>query len=167
MDLTRAGEVPVKTGISCADIVGAQMAVAAVLGALEARDRFGIGQAPKANDGFVVVAPVDTEGGVELPAGAASSPPMTRTELATTSIARGQRAAPVLSAREMLDPDQTRARRLVLTRQDADGENWPLLASPLGLRGTPPRIRRPVRALDSNSAEIRAELRKSPRKIGS
>ena len=86
MDLTRAGEVPVKTGISCADIIGAQMAVAAVLGALEARDRFGVGQVidlsmqdctawvtmplwgkartasqptiVKANDGFVVVAPV-------------------------------------------------------------------------------------------------------------
>src|SRR5215813_14381247 len=45
MDLTRAGEVPVKTGISCADIIGAQMAVVAVLGALEARDRLGVGQA--------------------------------------------------------------------------------------------------------------------------
>jgi crotonobetainyl-CoA:carnitine CoA-transferase CaiB-like acyl-CoA transferase len=193
MDLTRAGEVPVKTGISCADIVGAQMAVAAVLAALEVRDRLGIGQAIdlsmqdctawmtmplwgkariapqpsilKANDGFVVVAPVDTEGGFQLPAGAASSRHMTRTELAAALMARGLRAAPVLSAREMLDADQTQARRLVRTRQDAAGENWPLLASPLGLRGTRPRIRRPVPTLDSSSAEIRAELRKSPESV--
>jgi crotonobetainyl-CoA:carnitine CoA-transferase CaiB-like acyl-CoA transferase len=190
MDLTRAGEVPVKTGISCADIVGAQMAVAAVLGALEVRDRLGIGQAIdlsmqdctawvtmplwgkarigarpmilKANDGFVVVAPVDTDGAFELPAGAASSLRMTRTELAAALVARGQPAAPVLSAREMLDADQTRARRLVLTRQDGDGEDWPLLASPLGLRGTPPRIHRPVPPLDSSSAAIRAELTQPP-----
>jgi crotonobetainyl-CoA:carnitine CoA-transferase CaiB-like acyl-CoA transferase len=195
MDLTRAGEMPVKTGISCADIIGAQIAVAAVLGALEARDRFGVGQAIdlsmqdctawvtmplwgksrtvahpiilRANDGFVVVAPVATEGASELAAGAASSPHMTRTQLAAALTALGQRAAPVLSAREMLDADQTRARRLVLTRQDADGENWPLLASPLALRGTPPRVHRPVPALDSSSAEIRAELMRSPSKIGS
>jgi len=195
MDLTRAGEVPVKTGISCADIIGAQMAVAAVLGALEVRDRFGIGQAIdlsmqdctawvtmplwgksraaaqptilRANDGFVVVAPVDAEGACELPTDATSSPHMTRTELAAALMAGGQRAAPVLSAGEMLNADQTRARHLVLTRQDADGENWPLLASPLALRGTPPRVRRPVPALDSSSTEIRTELRKSPSKIGS
>jgi crotonobetainyl-CoA:carnitine CoA-transferase CaiB-like acyl-CoA transferase len=195
MDLTRAGEVPVKTGISCADIIGAQMAVAAVLGALDVRDRFGIGQAIdlsmqdcaawvtmplwgksrtaarpiilRANDGFVVVAPPDTECALELPAGAASSPHMTRDELAATLMARGQRAAAVLSAREMLDADQTRARRLVLSRQDGDGEDWALLASPLGLRGTPPRVSRPVAALDSNSAEIRAELRTAPYRTGS
>jgi hypothetical protein len=45
-----------------------------------------------------------------LPAGAASSPPMTRTELAAALMARGQQAVPLLSAREMLHADQTRAR---------------------------------------------------------
>jgi crotonobetainyl-CoA:carnitine CoA-transferase CaiB-like acyl-CoA transferase len=195
MDLTRAGEVPVKTGISCADIIGAQMAVVAVLGALEARDRLGVGQAidlsmqdcaawvtmplwgkariasqptiVECNDGFVVVAPIDTKGAFELPVDAATRPCMTRMELSAALRAHGRRAAPVLSVREMLDADQTQARRLVFTGRDADGENWPLLASPLGLRGTPPCVSRPAGALDSNSADIRAELREPPRKIGS
>lgn len=57
-----------------------------------------------------------------MPADAAS-PHMTRIELAAAFMAHGRRAAPVLSVREMLDADQTRARRLVCTGQDADGEN--------------------------------------------
>jgi len=90
---------------------------------------------------------------------------MTRTELAAALMARGQQAVPLLSAREMLHAD--RRDHLVLTRHDADGENWPLLASPLGLRDTPPRVLRPVPPLDSNSAEIRAQLGMSPRNTSS
>src|SRR6516165_7740701 len=44
MDLTRIGDVPVKTGPSSADIIGAEMGVVAVLAALEARERCGAGQ---------------------------------------------------------------------------------------------------------------------------
>ena len=44
MDLTRAGDVPVKSGISSADLMGAEMAVVAILAALEARERTGLGQ---------------------------------------------------------------------------------------------------------------------------
>ena len=194
MDLTRAGELPVKTGISCADIIGAEMAVVAVLGALEARDRFGVGQAidlsmqdcaawvtmplwgvaryspqptvVRASDGFVVI-DVDPEVTLELVADAVTSPHMTRINLVAALAARGQCATPVFSVREMLEANQTRVRRLVFTGQDADGESWPLLASPLGLRGTQPRVCRPIPALNSNSADIHAELSKFHRKASS
>ncbi|MGQ7793625.1 CaiB/BaiF CoA transferase family protein [Faunimonas sp. B44] len=39
-----AGEIPLKSGISTADTMGAEMAMVAVLGALECRDRTGTGQ---------------------------------------------------------------------------------------------------------------------------
>lgn len=44
MDLTRAGDVPVKAGISIADVMGAEIAVVSILAALQARDRTGLGQ---------------------------------------------------------------------------------------------------------------------------
>ncbi len=44
MDIVRAEGIPVKTGISSADLAGAEMALVAVLGALEYRDRTGRGQ---------------------------------------------------------------------------------------------------------------------------
>ena len=44
MDLTRAGGVPYKTGISCADLAGGQFGLTAILAALEYRDRTGRGQ---------------------------------------------------------------------------------------------------------------------------
>ena len=87
---------------------------------------------------------------------------MTRTELAATLMARGQQAVPLLSALRCWTRTRPGRDHLVLTRHDADGENWPLLASPLGLRDTPPRVLRPVPPLDSNSAEIRAQLGMSP-----
>lgn len=44
MDLTRAGGMPAKTGISSADILGGQFALAAILAALDYRERSGLGQ---------------------------------------------------------------------------------------------------------------------------
>jgi len=44
MDLTRVRDIPTKTGISCADVLGGEFALVAVLAALEYRDRTGLGQ---------------------------------------------------------------------------------------------------------------------------
>ena len=192
MDLTRAGEVPVKSGISSADLMGAQIAVVAILAALEARDKTGLGQfidlsmqdvgswltmtlwngdqsAPHqivlpASDGFVVVeadAPASEAG---LPASLAveGARTMTREALCKALNEAGWQAAPVFSAREMLEADQTRARGLLFHVQDADGEEWPLLASPLRLKGTPPVVRRPMGSLGSDGPAILAELGRSP-----
>ena len=44
MDAVAPGGIPLKSGISTADLMGAEMAVTAILGALEYRDRTGMGQ---------------------------------------------------------------------------------------------------------------------------
>ena len=182
MDLTRAGDVPVKSGISSADLMGAEMAVVAILAAVEARDQTGLGQAielsmqdvgswltmplwngdesaprlnvMRANDGYVVV---------EDNGAAAAEPPraseMTRDELACVLRDAGSCAAPVLSAAEMVASDQTRSRGLVFYAKDAMGEEWPLLASPLRLKGTPPVMRHLMGPLGSDGAAILAELK--------
>jgi crotonobetainyl-CoA:carnitine CoA-transferase CaiB-like acyl-CoA transferase len=185
MDLTRAGDVPVKSGISSADLIGAEMAVVAILGALEARDHSGLGQyidlsmqdagawltmplwngdesAPvpqvlSARDGFVVV---EVESGDDaLPGGIApeNARAMTCTALVAALSKDGYRAAQILSAGDMLNAQQTRARNLVLQATDAEGEAWPLLASPLRLKGTPPVVRQPMGALGSDGPAILAE----------
>ncbi|MCC6532328.1 MAG: CoA transferase [Burkholderiales bacterium] len=43
MDLTRAGETPFKTGVSVADLTGAQLGLAGILAALARRERTGLG----------------------------------------------------------------------------------------------------------------------------
>jgi crotonobetainyl-CoA:carnitine CoA-transferase CaiB-like acyl-CoA transferase len=185
MDLTRADGVPVKSGISSADLMGAEMAVVAILGAIEARDQTGLGQAIdlsmqdagswltmplwngdesaphsrvlRASDGFVMVeddSPVGSEGAV-TPDHAAK---FTRGELAKVLRDAGHRAAPVLSAAEALASDQTRARSLVFYAKDEMGDEWPLLASPLRLKGTPPIARELMRPLGSDGLAILAEL---------
>lgn len=185
MDLTRAGDVPVKSGISSADLMGAEMALVAILAAVEARDQTGLGQtielsmqdvgswltmplwngdesAPRptvlrASDGFVMVeddGPAAPQGSM-TPERALKS---TREELATILRDAGHRAAPVLSAAEMLASDQTRARGLVFHAKDTAGEEWPLLASPLRLKGTPPVVRNLMGPLGSDGPAILAEL---------
>jgi crotonobetainyl-CoA:carnitine CoA-transferase CaiB-like acyl-CoA transferase len=192
MDLTRAGDVPVKSGISSADLMGAAIAVVAILAALEARDENGLGQfidlsmqdvgswltmtlwnhdqsAPQqmmlpASDGFVVVEADASAMEAGLPTGLAAerTHTMTREALCAALKKAGWQAAPVFSARETLEADQTRARGLLFHAQDADGEEWPLLASPLRLKGTPPVVRRLMGNLGSDSAAILAELGRSP-----
>jgi len=191
MDLTRAGDVPVKSGVSSADLMGAEMAVVAILAAIEARDQTGLGQvielsmqdigcwltmplwngdesAPRptvlrATDGFVMVeddgpaAGSNQEDAITLH----RASELCRDELAKVLCNAGHRVAPVLSAAEMLASDQTRSRGLVFHVRDAAGEEWPLLASPLRLKGTPPVVRRLMGPLGSDGGAILAELTNS------
>ncbi len=185
MDLTRAGDVPVKSGISSADLMGAEMAVVAILGALEARDRTGLGQAIdlsmqdvgswltmplwnadesalhprvlRASDGFVMV---EDDGSARSDSAMVleRAEEFTREDLAQALRDAGHRAAPVLSAAEALASDRTRARGLVFYTKDEAGNNWPLLASPLRLKGTPPLARGLMRPLGSDGDAILTEL---------
>ena len=189
MDLTRAGDVPVKSGISSADLLGAEMALVAILAALEARDQIGLGQAidlsmqdvaswltmplwngddtaPRptvllASDGFVMVED-DGQVGSQSAITPERASVMTREELTAVLCGAGRRAAPVLSAAEMLASEQTRSRGLVFHAKDAGGEEWPLLSSPLRLKGTPPVVRRPMGPLGSDGPQILAELANEP-----
>jgi crotonobetainyl-CoA:carnitine CoA-transferase CaiB-like acyl-CoA transferase len=84
---------------------------------------------------------------------------MTRDELAKSQRDAGRCAAPVLSAAETVASDQTRSRGLVFHAKDAAGEEWPLLASPLRLKGTPPLVRHLMGPLGSDGAAILDELK--------
>ncbi len=179
MDVVRAGDIPVKTGISSADLLGAEMGVLAVLAALAHRDRTAAGQfvdlsmqdiaawltqtawntqTPSrppvrliaCRDGHVVA-----EGNTEEREGLADQP---RCDVVARLAARGVKAAPVLTVHEMLAQPQTVTRQLWFPVSEA-GETWPLMASPLQLTGTPPTVRKPMPALGRDTAAILEALR--------
>ncbi len=185
MDRVRSHGVPVKTGISSADLLGAEMGVLAVLAALAWRDRTGAGQyidlsmqdiaawatqtawnavhpadrpacALACRDGYVVALPETEHAAQEL---AKLTRPLERAE-AVAELARLRvQVAPVLTVHEMLAQPHTAARGLWFPVSE-DGETWPLLASPLRLTRPPPAVRKPMPALGRDSAEILASLRR-------
>jgi crotonobetainyl-CoA:carnitine CoA-transferase CaiB-like acyl-CoA transferase len=181
MDVVRSNGVPMKTGISTADLLGAEMAVLAVLAALAHRDRTGRGQyvdlsmqdiaawltEPAWNntkdlpalsiaacrDGFVLAeCDADWLGAVKAD-DSGSGFDMTRDELVASLEQSDVRAAPVLSVREVVAAPQTAARRLWFTVTE-NGASWPLLASPLRLTGTPPVVRKPMPALGKDNESL-------------
>lgn len=181
MNLTRAGDVPVKTGISSVDLLGAEIAVVTILGALEYREIYGAGQSidlsmqdigawvtmPLWNDDQsapcpTVIAAEDGYVVVEAPAGQigpmlsrlAAVPSASRKEVAAGVAGLGYVSAPILSAREMLDSEQTRERGLIIRAKDSDGEEWPLLASPFRLKGTPPEMGRIMGPLGNDNSRV-------------
>jgi crotonobetainyl-CoA:carnitine CoA-transferase CaiB-like acyl-CoA transferase len=186
MDLVRAGNVPLKTGISSADLMGAEMALLAVLAALAYRDRSGRGQcvdlsmqdiaawltqtawnggaaadgAPgllACSDGYVVY---DRESGRQTPHDESlrSGAQPTRNAAAERLTENGVACAPVLTVHEMMAEAQTAARALWFN-VETNGEVWPLLASPLRLLGTPPAVRRPMPALGHDNERILRALK--------
>ena len=177
MDLIRADGVPVKSGPSSADLMGAELAVVAVLGALEARERNGRGQAIDLSmqdiaawttqtrwNGAEPVAPgrvlpcsdgaIHVEGEGALPDLAA----MTRAHAVTLAESRGLHAAPIETIAEVVAAPQTAARGLWFEVTDDRGRTWPLLESPLRLLGTPPQVKHLMPPLGSDRAHYEAAL---------
>ena len=180
MDVVRSDGVPVKCGISSADLMGAEMGVLAVLAALAWRDCTGRGQYVDLSmqditawltqtawgeaahppvslvvcrDGHIVA-----EIGAGRPAEVAREALMGALDLsrdeAVARLARcGLAAAPVRTVHEMLEEPQTSARELWFNVTDS-GETWPLLASPMRLLGTPPAVRKAMPALGRDTAAI-------------
>ena len=185
MDVVRSDGVPVKCGISSADLIGAEMGVLAVLAALAWRDRTGRGQyidlsmqditawltqtawgeaahppvsLVVCRDGYIVA-----EIGAGRPAGLAREALMGALDLtrdeAVARLARcGVAAAPVRTVHEMLEEPQTAARELWFNVTHG-GETWPLLASPMRLLGTPPAVRKAMPALGRDTAAILEALK--------
>jgi crotonobetainyl-CoA:carnitine CoA-transferase CaiB-like acyl-CoA transferase len=179
MDILRANDVPMKTGISIADLLGAETAVLAVLAALSYRDRTGHGQyidlsmqdiaswltepawngsfgSPSlsvfaCHDGFLLV----EAGTVELEAAGLPAQLMDRQrdDVAFHLTRAGIRSAPVLGVNEMALATQTISRQL-WHNVSKDGLSWPLLANPLRLEGTPPQTRMPMPALGLDNESI-------------
>jgi len=181
MDVVRCDGIPMKTGISTADLSGAQFSMVAILAALEHRDASGKGQwidlsmqdttawltqwawnragpagawsLAACSDGFAVVGgPQGREAAFQ---GRAESGALTRAELVAAAEQAGLHAAPVLSALEMMEQPLPEARGLWF-RAMGNGREWPLLKTPMGLEATPPLVRRPMPPLGRDTAEVLA-----------
>jgi crotonobetainyl-CoA:carnitine CoA-transferase CaiB-like acyl-CoA transferase len=183
MDLIRHEEVPVKAGVSYADLLGATAATAGILAALEYRDRTGQGQyfdlsmqdiaawatrgawngasrAPAAQliqctDGFVMVEAAPDV--APLNADAAKNG-ATRAQCAADLTKAGYRAAVVLTLREALEAPQTLARALVRA-MPWQGKSVPVVTPPFRMSKTPPALHTPGPPLGRDNFEILGSLK--------
>lgn len=182
MAAVNPGGMPIKTGLSTSDTMGAEMATAAILAALEYREQSGQGQyidlsmqditawltltawngelgrhpasALACSDGYVVAecAADDTR----LP-DAAQLAAMTRSEAVEAIEAAGIRSSQVLTVREATELPHTTSRGN-WGRVEEGGALWPVLPSPMRLTLTPPRISHLAPPVDADGAAILAEL---------
>lgn len=188
MSAIRDGEVPVKTGISSADVLGAEFAVLAVLAALAYRERTGRGQAIDlsmqdvgawmtqtlwngsnvgessvriiaCSDRNLLVEATTTDALDDL-AKLESSYALSADDVATMLKSPGLRWAPVLTVHEMVASSETQSRQLWFHAVDDDGKTWPLLASPLRLTLTPPEVRSPMPRLGRDNGSVFRRNRK-------
>lgn len=179
MDVLRAGDTPMKTGISSADLMGGEVALVSLLAALAYRDRTGLGQyldlsmqdicawltqtawggasatvaTLLCSDGAIVadISPDSTEEFQALTAA------MTRTDAVAFFQQRGNRAAPVITVEETVDAPLTKARKLWFS-VEAHGTSWPLLANPMRLNSTAIRVEKPISPLGYDNPTIIKEL---------
>lgn len=188
MDLTRAGGVPMKAGISAADIMGGEFGLLAILAALEMRDRTQRGHAldMSMQDAAVwattsawnsdVRAPTTTfvactDGYVCIDGGDVSAletlgPEVdgqrtsvtTRDTLVAVAHRAGMAAAPVCTVSEAATSLQAAARKLILEQATADGRKWPLLNSPLRLLRTGAVVQRAIGELGEANEALRQLL---------
>lgn len=126
MDATRTDDVPMKSGISAADIGGGQVGLLAIVAALERRERTGRGAAIDIAMQDIGAWLTQTRWNVAAPA----APP----------------AGPVASVAAACADPQTLARELIVMRRDAAGTDWEMLSSPLRLTATPARVGMPIGA---------------------
>ncbi len=188
MQAVRPHGDPLKSGVSSADILGTEMSLLAILAALEYRDRTGQGQfldmsmqdvsawstqtawngrlghAPVAHcivrvrDGYVL-ALCDAARAARACGGEA--PALARDAACAALRAAGIAAAPVLDVKEAVFLPHTRARRLWSTLEE-EGERWPVMANPLRLGATPPRVARLAPPLNADGPQILAALGLAP-----
>lgn len=174
MDVVRADGVPMKTGISIADLMGAIIACVAVLGAVIHRDRTGLGQSidlsmqdiaawmtqtawngrgatvrqpsmVRCADGYVIA-----NGDVTNLEAIGAMP---RDAAVSDLRSRGVLAYAVLTTPEMLNHPQTAARRLWFSAV-GDEFSWPLLDCPMRLSETPARVEHPMPPLGRHNADV-------------
>lgn len=180
MDLTRSGGVPVKAGISVADIIGGQFALLAILLALKHRDATGQGafidlamqeacawatqfawNGDEAPAGHAILRCSDGLVAVDAPLGRLSALPaktLPAAEVLARLAADGIGARRVLTISELAKDPQLSARELILWRQDDSGTDWPLLGSPMRLARTPPQVQTPIGLLGSGNAHLESAV---------
>lgn len=149
MDLVRSKGIPLKTGMSSADVMGAAMSVVAILGALAYRDRSGEGQ-------YIDLSMQDIVAWSTQAAwndGLASYTAEVVTHDDVDAVRVGARIAPIMTPPQVMGCTQTAARRLHFKVEEG-GDQWPALAVPLRLTLTPPDIRRPGAPLARDNESI-------------
>lgn len=117
MDATRCNGVPVKTGISAADITGGQTGLLAIIAALARRERTG--------RGCVIDISMQDVGLWMTQLSWHGTPPLASPK------------EPVLSVSQACTHPQTVARELIIRRPDTAGRVWEVFASPMRLDKTP------------------------------
>ena len=175
MDLTRSNDVPVKAGISVADIVGGQFALLGILLALKNRDATGRGafidlamqeacawstqfswsKDARAKSSCSVLQCADAYVVTDAPREQMTCNDALRSpadEVVKQLNAAGLSARRVLNIAEVATAPQLNARELILWRSDRDGMSWPLLGSPMRLKKTPPIVRTAIGKLGSGNA---------------
>jgi crotonobetainyl-CoA:carnitine CoA-transferase CaiB-like acyl-CoA transferase len=160
MDLNRAAGVPMKTGPSIADVMGAAFAATAILAALEERQRSGLGQ-------FIDLSMQDicawstqiawNGRGLDAP------PEVTRTAQGYClggDHAGQQRDAgvPVMAILDVVHAEQTLARQLWQPAFAEDGSEQTVIRCPARFALSPETIPVPARALGLDTADILREL---------
>lgn len=180
MDLTRINGMPLKTGPSMADVMGAAFGLTAVLAALESRENTGHGQyldlsmqdicAWATQAGWNCEGAVASEQGIVRCADGyvlancsvdeamrwqtkLQADSKSREAVVAALIAAGEAAVPVLSISEVVAAPQTRERSLWFAVQEG-GAEYPLLASPVRLLLTPSPVPRPGPRLGRDTQEI-------------
>jgi crotonobetainyl-CoA:carnitine CoA-transferase CaiB-like acyl-CoA transferase len=152
MDVTRFDNMPLKAGISIADISGGQIGLLAILAGLELRDRNG--RAPRYDLSMQDVAAWLTQLSWNGPRPAAGSVVADGDGFAAVDTAGGRER--VKSVAEVADAPRTKARNLIVMSNDA--APWPLLGSPLGLTATPPQVDRAIGRPEPLSPALEREL---------
>ena len=160
MDLNRANDIPMKTGPSIADVMGAAFAATAILGALEERRRSGLGQ-------FIDLSMQDicawttqmAWNGQGLPL-----PPRVESgdqgfHLSDGSTPSGEpRIIPVLGIFDVVHCEQTLARKLWLQARAEDDCEQTVIRCPARFAACPDPVPVPARALGIDSDAILREL---------
>lgn len=180
MGVGTVNELPLKAGPSIADLMGAAFGFAAVVAALEHRDRTGQGQyldlsmqdisawatqtlwnhKPKraadfdtlgCRDGYILVSRTRPVDDDEQ--GISDAPTLDRFEISRRLERRGIQALPVLTISEVIEAAQTQSRGLWFP-VDVNGSSFPLLGIPFRATGTPPAVRCPAPELGRHNDEI-------------
>ena len=187
MDVVQGDGMPLKTGPSSADIMGAVAAFLAIVAALEYRDRTGLGQSLDlsmqdlgawstqcawnkpaggstssftiaAQDGYVLAEPEPHLAPlVDVARERAEAQGLTREECAAFLASQFVRTMPIRTVEEVVKADWTRARKLWFSAGTTD-ETFPLLASPIRLQLTPARVVVPGPPLGRDTAEVMGRL---------
>ena len=155
MAVTRIDDMPLKTGPSLADVMGAAFGMVAILGALEHRERGGSGQAIDLSMQDVCAWATQT-GWNDATTAVPGTEVVKRGEQYFLRVP-GSQEVPVLATSEVVRQPQTQARRLWAWMPSNETE-YPVLASPVRIGSGLAAVPRPGPALGQDNESILQEL---------